>query len=82
MGVGRGAIWLVQAVSSALTAAEIRYEGYKMGISSLSVPTTELPENGSKRQISHPMQKRLHQVNRSDGAAQGGLCRRSEVAHN
>jgi hypothetical protein len=32
MGVVQGAIWLEQAISGALRAAEIRYEGYKMGI--------------------------------------------------
>ena len=31
MGVTEGAIWLEQAVSGELRAAEIRYEGYKMG---------------------------------------------------
>jgi len=32
MGVVQGVIWLEQAISGALKAAEIRYEGYKMGI--------------------------------------------------
>ena len=32
MGVIEGAIWLEEAISGALRAAEIRYEGYKMGI--------------------------------------------------
>jgi hypothetical protein len=32
MGVVGGAIWLVQAISGRLRAAEIGYEGYKMGI--------------------------------------------------
>jgi hypothetical protein len=31
MGVPEGVIWLEQAISRALKAAEIRYAGYKMG---------------------------------------------------
>jgi hypothetical protein len=31
MGVAEGAIWLEQASSGALRAAEIRWDGYKMG---------------------------------------------------
>jgi len=32
MGVVQSVIWLEQAISGALRAAELRYEGYKMGI--------------------------------------------------
>lgn len=35
MGVSPGAIWLEQAICGALRAAEISYEGYKMGTKSV-----------------------------------------------